>query len=85
MTVHLASEILRLIFQQVVIWVWNYGMVIFNIFFPGAISSEIEHFCKCSCFHVLTLQTVLAIRVHVKAYLLHQQCLKGSCLLSPFI
>lgn len=61
MTLHLASEILRLIFQQV----WNYGMGIFfldqfkvklTIFFVSLVAANL---------HVLTLQTVSIIHIHV--------------------
>jgi len=62
MTVHLASEILRVIFQEVVIWVWNYGMRIFFLLeqFKVKLSSFVclvvskfpsTHFTNCSNMH----------------------------------
>lgn len=72
MTVHLASEILRLIFQQVVIWVWNYGMVN-SLFFLEQFKVKLSLFISLivSKLHILTLQTILTIYIHVNAHLLY--------------
>lgn len=79
MTVHLASEILRLMLQQVVIWVWNYGMLWVWVWFSFFFSFPLEQFkVKLSIFislvvsklHVLTLKTILTIHIHVNMYLL---------------